>query len=70
MSVEQQLLDLVKRATSDEQLRKELVENPGRVCQQEGLPSLAERVVMQMVPHLTLAERSLGVTTPTWTWWY
>lgn len=70
MSVEQQLLDLVKRATSDEQLRKELVENPSRVCQQEGLPSLAERVVTQMIPHLTLAERSLGVTAPSWTWWY
>ncbi len=56
---EQQIKEFVHRVSCDEELRKELTENPDNVLMREGFSPRVMQVVMRLVPHLTLGG-SLG----------
>lgn len=53
---EQQIQDLVHRVSLDETLRLELARDPQAFVQREGLSSSVARVIMKLVPQLTLAD--------------
>ena len=60
---EQQIQDFVHRASHDETLRKELASDPDGVIMREGFSPRVARIVIRMVPQLTLdkpLEPSLG----------
>ena len=63
---EQQIRDLVHRISSDETLRQELARDPQAFVQREDFSSSVARVVMKLVPHLTLT----NTTHDTENWWY
>ncbi|QBD82196.1 Nif11 family protein [Ktedonosporobacter rubrisoli] len=53
---EQQLQQFVKRVSRDAALREELKSHPADVIVREGFSPRLTRVVMQLVPHLTLTQ--------------
>ena len=62
---EQQIRDLVHRISSDETLRQELAHDPQAFVQREGVSSAVARVIMKLVPKLTLTNTPLETAT----WW-
>jgi uncharacterized protein (UPF0335 family) len=52
---EQQIKEFVHRVSRDEELRKELVQNPDGVLMREGFSPRVMQVVMRLVPHLTVS---------------
>ena len=62
---EQQIQDLVHRISSDESLRQELAQDPHAFVQREGVSSAVARVIMKLVPQLTLT----NTTNDTEYWW-
>ena len=62
---ELQIQDFVHRVSKDEELRKELASNPDGVIMREGFSPRVARVIMRLVPHLTL-DQSLK---PSLSWW-
>ena len=63
---EQQIRDLVHRISSDETLRQELARDPQAFMQREGFSSSVARVVMKLVPQLTLTNTAHD----TEGWWF
>lgn len=57
--------DFVHRASTDENLRKELTSDPDGVMMRERFSPRVARVVARLVPHLAL-EQPMG---PTYSWW-
>lgn len=55
---EQQIQHLVHRVSTDETLHQELARDPQAFVQREGFSPTMARVIMKLVPHLTLADRS------------
>ena len=51
---EKQIQDFVHRVSNDENLRKELAQNPDGVIMREGFSPMVARIVTRLVPHLTL----------------
>lgn len=51
---EQQIRDFVHRVSSDETLRQELARDPQSFVEREGFSPSVARVVMKLVPHLTM----------------
>ena len=62
---EQQIKDLVHRVSTDETLRQELARDPQAFIEREGFSPALTRVIMKLVPHLTLANNSNDVEG----WW-
>ncbi|HCI82668.1 MAG TPA: hypothetical protein DHW02_23585 [Ktedonobacter sp.] len=62
---EQQIRDLVHRISSDETLRQELEQDPQAFVQREGVSSAVARVIMKLVPKLTL----VNTAHDTESWW-
>ena len=56
---ERMIQDFVHRISTDEILRKELASDPQQVIMREGFSPRVERVVLRMVPHLTI-QGSIG----------
>jgi hypothetical protein len=52
---EQQIKEFVHRVSCDEELRKELAQNPDGVLMREGFSPRVMQVVMRLVPHLTVS---------------
>ena len=63
---EQQIQDFVHRVSANEELRKELANNPDGVIMREGFSPRVAQVVSKLVPHLSL-EKPLG---PSLAWWF
>jgi hypothetical protein len=53
---EQQIQNLVHRVSSDETLRQELARDPQAFVQREGFSPTMARVIMKLVPQLTLTD--------------
>ena len=51
---EQQIQDFVHRVSNDEELCKELAQNPDEVIMREGFSPMVTRIVSRLVPQLTL----------------
>jgi hypothetical protein len=62
---ELQIQDFVHRVSEDEELRKELASNPDGVIMREGFSPRVARVIMRLVPHLTLDQP----LKPSLSWW-
>jgi len=52
---EQQILDFVRRACTDDQLRHELETRSERVLEEQGFSPAVLTVVKRLIPHLTFA---------------
>jgi hypothetical protein len=63
---EQQIRDFVHRVSSDETLRQELASNPQSIVERENFSPSVARVVLRLVPHLTLTSNSIVAGS----WWY
>jgi hypothetical protein len=62
---EQQIQDFVHRVSANEELRKELVNNPDGVIIREGFSPRVARIITGLTPHLAM-DRPLG---PSLSWW-
>ncbi len=62
---EQQIKEFVHRVSCDEELRKELAQNPDGVLMREGFSPRVMQVVSRLVPHLTVSS-SGGFTANNW----
>ena len=62
---EQQIKEFVHRVSCDEELRKELAQNPDCVLMREGFSPRVMQVVTRLVPHLTFSG-SLGFASNGW----
>ena len=62
---EQQIQNIVHRVSTNEALRQELARDPQAFVQREGLSSSVARVIMKLVPKLTLTNTPNG----TESWW-
>ena len=51
---EKQIQEFVHRVSNNENLRKELAQNPDGVIMREGFSPRVARIVTRLVPHLTL----------------
>ena len=51
---EKQIQEFVHRVSNDENLRKELTQNPDEVIMREGFSPRVAGIVTRLVPHLTL----------------
>ena len=58
--------DFVRRVTHDEGLRQEVERDPQGVSQREGFSPTVSAVVLRLVPHLSLTEKTSGVA---FNWW-
>lgn len=58
--------DFVSRVSRDERLRQEVVRDAEGVSQREGFSPMVSAVVLRLVPHLSLAQKSPGVA---FNWW-
>lgn len=65
---EQQIKEFVHRVSCDEELRKELAQNPDGVLMREGFSPHVMQVVTRLIPHLTVSS-SVGFA-PTTSWWF
>jgi len=63
---EQQIQHLVHRVSTDETLRQELARDPQAFVQREGFSPTMARVIMKLVPHLTLTDGPKDTDY----WWY
>lgn len=63
---EKQIQDFVHRVSNDENLRKELFQNPDGVIMREGFSPRVARIVTRLVPHLTLHQ----LASDEHGWWY
>lgn len=63
---EQQIRAFVHRISQDEALRQELANNPGELIAREEFSPRVVRVVMRLIPHLSM-DRSFDE--PTLSWW-
>ena len=63
---EQQIRSFVHRVSQDETLRQELVQHPGIVIEREQFSPRVARVVMRLIPHLTLDHPT---EEPSLHWW-
>lgn len=61
----QQLVDLVSRASRDEELRQELVRDAAAVSRREGFSPAVASVVRRLVPQLALGQQ-VDVSFPWW----
>lgn len=66
---EQQIKDIVHRASIDETFRQELVSNTAAVIEREGLSPHVAEVVTRLAPHLSLATPPFGVAVSPNSWW-
>jgi hypothetical protein len=62
---ERVIQDFVHRASTDENLRKELASDPENVIMREGFSPKVARVIARMVPHLS-AGQSIGSENKPW----
>ena len=62
---EQQIKEFVHRVSCDEELRKELAQNPDGVLMREGFSPRVTQIVARLVPHLTLSS-SVGFAPNAW----
>jgi hypothetical protein len=63
---EQVIQEFVHRVSTDKDLRQELASNPDGVIMREGFSPRVARVLVRLVPHLTL-EQSIG---PAFSFWF
>ena len=63
---EQIIQEFVHRVSTDENLRKELTDDPDGVMMREGFSPRVARVLSRLVPHLK-AGPSIG---PAFDWWF
>jgi hypothetical protein len=62
---ERVIQDFVHRVSTDENLRKELASDPENVIMREGFSPRVARVILRLVPHMTV-EESIG---PSYHFW-
>jgi hypothetical protein len=62
---EQQIKEFVHRVSCDEELRKELAQNPDSVLVREGFSPRVTQIVARLVPHLTV-NSSVGFAANNW----